>query len=359
MIEECTGVSRVVAVLRDVGFVGPMIWGKNAGSDDGFAVQKVADERGAIGGVGKGLANFAMGEDGVLKVDAEVGEIRAAMFGDSEIGLTAECGNHVGGKRTHLKVGGTFAKFEGADDGVGDDAEANGFNGWRANEIAGIFPDDDLIVLRLRDEAKWTGADRMKRKIGRGVLRNDADRGTREVPEERGVGFFQVKDDGGGIGRFDFRDVLKGATLWRVIRGIEHEIERGFDVGRSEGAPVMKMNVSTEMEDVDERIWSVPRLGQVAVKVHVVVVVDEAAEEQAVNALGLRIGGEARIEIYGIGFDEESDGVGIEFLMVAATDEKKERTTQNAKETAISKMKKISGAGHSRFFQGLRIREPR
>jgi len=52
-----------------------------------------------------------------------------------------------------------------------------------------------------------------------------------------------------------------------------------------------------------------------------IVALEETAEEQAVNPLGLRIGGEARVEVGGAGFDEESDGGGIALIAVGAAGE--------------------------------------
>ncbi|HUI73906.1 MAG TPA: hypothetical protein VLX32_03130 [Candidatus Acidoferrum sp.] len=40
-------------------------------------------------------------------------------------------------------------------------------------------------------------------------------------------------------------------------------------------------------------------------EIHSIIASDEAAEKKAVNALGLGIGGEAGIEVGGIGFDDE------------------------------------------------------
>ena len=58
-----------------------------------------------------------------------------------------------------------------------------------------------------------------------------------------------------------------------------------------------------EMKNVSERVGRRPGFGEVATKIHAIVAVEQAREEQAVDALGLRVRGEARIEIGGIGFD--------------------------------------------------------
>jgi len=41
------------------------------------------------------------------------------------------------------------------------------------------------------------------------------------------------------------------------------------------------------------------------VKIHLIVALQQAAEEESIDALGLRIGGEARVEIGRAGFDEK------------------------------------------------------
>ena len=62
------------------------------------------------------------------------------------------------------------------------------------------------------------------------------------------------------------------------------------------------------MEDVSERVGSRPGFGKITVEIHLVVALQQAAEEESIDALGLRIGGEARVEIGGAGFDEKSEG---------------------------------------------------
>jgi hypothetical protein len=67
----------------------------------------------------------------------------------------------------------------------------------------------------------------------------------------------------------------------------------------------MKMHARAEMERVGERVGRAPGIGEVAAQIHLVVAFEKATEEEAVDSLGLRIGGKARIEIGGIGFDQE------------------------------------------------------
>jgi hypothetical protein len=59
------------------------------------------------------------------------------------------------------------------------------------------------------------------------------------------------------------------------------------------------------------------------VEIHLCVAGEETAEDEAVEALGLAVGGEAWVEIDGVGFDEEGEGVGIELGGTGATGEAK------------------------------------
>jgi len=78
-----------------------------------------------------------------------------------------------------------------------------------------------------------------------------------------------------------------------------------------------------EMEDVGEGSGGVPGLGEVGMEIHFGVAFDEAVEEESGEALGLRVGAEAGIEVGGIGFNDESQGGGIKRCRAGAGGEKK------------------------------------
>jgi hypothetical protein len=59
------------------------------------------------------------------------------------------------------------------------------------------------------------------------------------------------------------------------------------------------------------------------VRIHPVVAFEEAAEEQAVDVLRLRVGGEARVEIGGIGLDQDGEGARIGVCAVRTCCEEK------------------------------------
>ena len=68
----------------------------------------------------------------------------------------------------------------------------------------------------------------------------------------------------------------------------------------------MEANSVAQVENISDRIWSLPGFGKVAAEIHMIVALQQAAEEKSIDALRLRISGKARVEIGGAGFDEES-----------------------------------------------------
>ena len=84
----------------------------------------------------------------------------------------------------------------------------------------------------------------------------------------------------------------------------------------------MERDAGLEMEKVGEGIGSVPEFGEVAVQIHLRIAPEQSAENEAIESLRLAVGGEARIEIDGIGFDEKGDGGRIEICRMRAAGDK-------------------------------------
>jgi hypothetical protein len=71
----------------------------------------------------------------------------------------------------------------------------------------------------------------------------------------------------------------------------------------------VKASVAAEVKDKGEGVGRIPTFGKVREEVHVGVALQQAAEKKAVDALGLRVGADARVEIGGHGFDEKGNGL--------------------------------------------------
>ena len=229
-------------------------------------------------------------------------------------------------------IGAAFAEFEGADDGVWNNAEDELVKFGSAAGIAGIAFKDYGVVLGLADETEGAAADGMAGEIGGGIGGNDAHGGTLEVPEEGGGGLVEVEDYGLWIGGFDGGDHAEGAALGGTVGGVAHEVDGGFDVGGGDGAAIVEEDAFAEMEDVGEGSGRVPGFGEVGVEIHFGVAFDEAVEEESGEALGLRVGPEAGVEVGGIGFDDESQGGGIGGSGVGAGGEEEDGEEKNRSE---------------------------
>jgi hypothetical protein len=249
------------------------------------------------------LTEFTARQKRIFEIQAKIGEIRARTLCDRESGLARENRNDIGGKRAHFKIGGAFAELQRSNDGVGDDSETHAGELRSTAIVFRIAFDDNLFVLRLLNEAEGARADGMAREIGGGICRDDTDGGINEVDRKRGVWLAQTEDDRSVVGGVDGSDKPESPALWRLIGGIQNEINGGFDVGRGKWVAVVEADATAEMKDVSERIGSRPGFGEIPAEMHLIVTLEEAAEEEAVDALGLGIGGVARVEVGGIGFD--------------------------------------------------------
>jgi hypothetical protein len=93
-------------------------------------------------------------------------------------------------------------------------------------------------------------------------------------------------------------------------------VPSGRQIQRAELAPMDRNNViephgqveacaSAQMKHAGERVGSRPGFREIAAEIHLIVALQQAAEEEPIKPLGLCIGAEARVEIGGAGFDEE------------------------------------------------------
>ena len=70
---------------------------------------------------------------------------------------------------------------------------------------------------------------------------------------------------------------------------------------------VVEANTAAEMEEIREGVGSRPGFGKITVEIHLVVALQQAAEEKSIQALGLRVSGKARVEVGRAGFYEEGN----------------------------------------------------
>src|SRR6185437_11814225 len=154
------------------------------------------------------------------------------------------------------------------------------------------------------------GADGVSPEVASAAVGNDTNSGVAEVPEKAGVGLAEVEDDGGGVGRIDAGDVFVGAGFDGDDGSVEDGVERPLYVARSEGAAILKMHPGAEMKDVGEGVGDLPACGEIGIDAEMVVALYERVEDEGVDALGLGVGADARVEAVGAALDEYGCGVG-------------------------------------------------
>src|SRR5260370_36443760 len=104
-----------------------------------------------------------------------------------------------------------------------------------------------------------------------------------------------MEDDCEWIRRFDFFDHSEAAAFWGFVGGIEDEVESGFDIRGGERVAVVEVDIWFEVEDVAEWIGRLPGFGEGAVEIHLGVAGEEGGGDEAVAAVWLTVGGEARV----------------------------------------------------------------
>lgn len=310
-VEERGGARGIVIVIGEIGVEGPVGGREEGGSEAGLAAHEIADDGGAVSGVGETLANGAFGEDGIFEIESDVSEGSAGLIVGGDVRVAAKGVDHVGREGAEFDVSGAFAEFEGADGGVGNDAEVNARDVRRGAEVVGIAFEEDVEIGSGGDETEGAGAHRSGGDGGRGgVARDNADGGAREIPEEGSVRFAEMDLDGVGIGRGDRVDHAEGGALRSFEGAADDGVESEEHVGGGEGRTVGEGDVVAEMEDVGERVGSVPGFGEVGGGIHLGVAGDEGGVEQVVDVLGPGVGADAGVEVGGGIFDEEGEGGG-------------------------------------------------
>src|SRR5271168_3471788 len=115
----------------------------------------------------------------------------------------------------------------------------------------------------------------------------------------------------------------------------------------------MAGDAHAQMKNVGKRVGRFPGLRQIAVQNHLVIALQEAVEEQAVEVLRLAVGGKARIEIRGVRLDQQSYGRKILVRGTRASDQQKrgdEVTKQRERDRqGLTRIATIA-AGHNRFY---------
>lgn len=307
-VEKGISVRGIEIVLRDNGVEVWINGRQEAFGGTGGSMKKILDEGGAISGIRERLADFAAFEDGIIEIEADVGERCARGAGNFDARGTREGIDHIGCERIGFEVAGAFAEFEGASERVGNNAKADARERGRAGEVGGIAFENDFLIGNDARDAEWAGSDEVQREIGAGILRDDADGLANEIQRKRGVGRTQMEDNRPGVGRGDGINKGVSAALGGFDCACADGVESEFYVGGSEHLAVREMNAVAQMEDVGLRVGHFPLFGEVGREVEMIVALEQAIEEEEVEMGGEGVGADAGVEVSGHGFEEEVDG---------------------------------------------------
>src|SRR6185437_2658738 len=119
-----------------------------------------------------------------------------------------------------------------------------------------------------------------------------------------------MEDDCPGIGCGDGINESVRTALGGFDCAGADGVEGEFHVGGGEWLAVREMYVVAEMENVSLRVGHFPFFGEVRREIEMIVALEEAVEEEEVEMCGEGVGADARVEVGGHGFEEESYGGG-------------------------------------------------
>ncbi len=262
--EEPTGFLRVVGVSGDLGFVGPVVRGEQAGRDPRLVAEQVADDRLSIDGVRDRAAHDAAAQDGMLVVHAEVlvGVVGRAQ--DLEPGFVGrEPCDVVRIDGVLHEVDAAVAQLEDAHDGIGNDPELDAPDSRRSLEVRGGRHQPDGLEC-LADGLDTVGACARERYIG--VVGAGGKAGGQDAEagrfEERRVDGGEAELDGTIVENLHAFQSAQGCALGAGGFRVEHGPEGRRDVGRRERRPVVEPQARSQAEAPGQRSCRLPTLGE-------------------------------------------------------------------------------------------------
>jgi len=142
-----------------------------------------------------------------------------------------------------------------------------------------------------------------------------------------------MKDDRGIVGRFDEVTNAKSSAFRRFVGGIHDDSNVALTSVAVSARPSWKRTLRRRWKTLSERVGSRPGFSKIAVKIHLIVALQQAAEEKSSMRWDCE-SCEARVEIGGAGFDEESNRRRIGLI---ALEQPERKTTSSARKRRTRK----------------------
>src|SRR5579871_398110 len=205
----------------------------------------------------------------------------------------------------------SFAEFKGARGVIWNDHETHAFELGNCAPVRVVTGEDDLFVLLLTDEAKGSAANGMGTQFTTAALGNDADGPFGKIPKQRGVGLFQMKDNGFVIASFNVIDKAIGCAFRTANFALQQRVECPLHIARSESLAIMKFNTLAKMKNIRERVWCFTVLGKTWLNIQMIVASEQSVKDKFINSLGLRVESHTRVKVRRAAFNHHDQYFGI------------------------------------------------
>src|SRR6202789_931637 len=257
------------------------------------------DERGLVDGEGDSLPHTRIAKSWVLYVEVEIVDACAGAGGDAKIRLVAERMYHVHRQNVALNISRAFFHLERRCDCVGDHLKSDALNGGarRTRPVAGVAVENHLLALHLANKAEGSRADRMQAFISSRAPFDDAKETIAEVEEQAGQRRPGMDDDSESIGRIDSGDARESPSLGGDECAVGHAADGPRNVVGRKRVPIVEVNAGTNVKDPGEGIGELPATGEPRLEAEARVLADKGIIDKFANALRLRVGALANVEV--------------------------------------------------------------
>ena len=152
--------------------------------------------------------------------------------------MSREAWQQVGRQRIHFDIRGALLQLQSAGDGVRHNSEANCRDRRGHCPVEWVATYEHLFILLLTDEKKGSAAEWVTPKVAAAPVWNHSECGVAHVPQQRGVGPFQVYNDRRRVWCLDRFPGRVRSRFHRRDRAAKDRVERPLHIARGKRAAV-------------------------------------------------------------------------------------------------------------------------
>ena len=164
----------------------------------------------------------------------------------------------------------------------------------------------------------------MEAEVASRAAGDDAEEAVAHVEEKSCIGMFEMDDEIESARYFNVIDGGECSALGGDQGSVDHAANGPGHVFGFEWTAIVEMDTIAQVDDERERIGLLPACGQPRLQVVVLIFLYQRVEDQAADALGLRVRSLAQVEVVGAALNDEDYGLRVARVSAAAGEKRKE-----------------------------------